>query len=116
MENFVKKIRSLHSKDVVIVFLIFAFVLVCTSLTQIDETPYEATISAVGGVAVTIGFLLEIPVNFPIINVIHVINTLSGGDLGSYPISYDAYFQILPWITAAVYSIVAFFYLSRKTT
>ena len=103
------------SQDVAITALVFLLVLLSASLVRIDETPCESAIPAVGAFFAMVGLLLSLPVNFPPITVVHLVNgALGSNDTGYYPISYDAYFVVLPWITAGIYAALTWFLLKRR--
>jgi hypothetical protein len=113
--------KHLQWKDYLIIASVFFVTTTSISLTTIDEMSYEATAPYFIGLLAILGYILMMPINLPLVSLVHAINFFGHCKLlddvnlacldKSLIIPYDLYFIILPWICAAVYSLITAIFL-----
>jgi|GEM_PF-5712382 hypothetical protein len=113
--------KHLQWKDYLIITSVFFVTTASISLITTDKTPYEATAPYFISLLTILGYILMMPINLPLVSFIHAINFFGHCKLlddvnlacldKSLIIPYDLYFTILPWICAAVYSLITAIFL-----
>jgi len=86
-----------RGKDALILALVFLLVFLSSSLFfLVDESPLEPMLPWTIAVFAYVGLGLSLVVNMPLISMVHLVNIAGNAEV----IPYDAYFAVLPFVTA----------------